>query len=123
MSEQHSTRLVGPYDHLSITDKSNISCTIPHEVKRRLFIDFLPFRGSVDKILTRSIYLVDGYIQMHPGTHNLAPDTRELLISNLYNAIIDYIITLTPAQLLSLHEPTTTTSESNLFNSATCDTN
>ena len=93
----NSTNLLGPYDHLTTSEKTAIACAIPHDVKSRLFDNLLPLRGSCDKVLTRIIFILDGYAQLHPtafdGTNN------ELLVNSLFNSITNHLRNTPPAEL------------------------
>jgi len=97
---RHSTSLLGPYDHLTTADKICVSALVPLDVKNRLFIDLLPFRGACDKILTRCLYMFDGFFQLNPQLAALEPELRELVVNNMLNALIDHLLTIEATSLL-----------------------
>ena len=99
---RHSTQLIGPYDHLSAIDKTTVSCMCPIEVKRRLFTDLFPLRGVTDKYLCRCVYMLDGYMNLHPELSEYSPELREHFLNELLNALIDHLLTLDPEKLLHL---------------------
>ncbi len=97
---RHSTALVGPYDHLATSDKTVISSLIPRETHNRLFKEFIPRRGSVDKVISRFIYALDGFVAHHAPMSDFPVTVRELIINNLINSFIDTVINIDPTTLL-----------------------
>ncbi len=92
-----STNLLGPYDHLSTSDKTAISCAIPLDVKSRLFDELLPLRGSCDKILSRIIFLLDTYTTIHAD--EFSREDTELLVNNFFNSITEHLRKTPPHSL------------------------
>lgn len=90
-----STALLGPWDNMSTAEKQLISVAIPPEVKERLFVDLLPRRGSVDKLLARLLYLVDAYVCEHADRINgLDQYEREAFVNQLLNSFVTHLQTL-----------------------------
>jgi hypothetical protein len=114
-----STALVGPYDHLSSLDKTVVSALIPRETHNRLFKEFIPRRGSVDKVITRFIYALDGFVAHHAPMSDFPVTVRELIINNLLNAFIDHVINIDPTTLLNYDTNPTTTAKPPVYNSPT----
>lgn len=96
-----ATTLLGPYDDLSTTDKTLVSAAIPPDVKERLFIDLLPRRGGVDKLIARLLYNVDAYFCKHPQLLSLEDEMKELVVSNLLNEMVSYLDELDPKTLVT----------------------
>jgi hypothetical protein len=113
-----STALVGPYDHLSSPDKTVVSALIPRETHNRLFKEFIPRRGSVDKVITRFIYALDGFVAHHAPMSDFPVTVRELIINNLLNAFIDHVIHIDPTTLLNYDTNPTTTAQPSVHNSS-----
>ena len=86
-----STSLLGPYDDLSTTEKIIISAAVPHEIKDFMFVDFLPRRGAVDKVLARGFYLIYGYIQANESLMTLSESDRETVVNKLFNKITVFL--------------------------------
>lgn len=89
-----STQLLGPYDDQSTYHKTMVSASIPPEVRDRLFKIYLPRRGAIDKVLTRSIYLLDSYLQAFDESLTLSIGDREEIVNNIFNQIALFLQTL-----------------------------
>jgi hypothetical protein len=95
-----STTILGPYDDLSTSDKIIISGAVPHDVKNFLFDFFLPRRGATDKLICRSIYMLEAYLSDHQFLQEFDELTREEIVNNLLNSFITYLQTLDPKSLI-----------------------
>ncbi len=95
-----STSLLGPYDDVSTGDKTIVSAAIPPDVKERLFVDLLPRRGSVDKLIARQLHRVDAYFCVHPELASLTDDMKEKVVNTLLNCFVDMLDELDPKQLV-----------------------
>jgi hypothetical protein len=95
-----STTILGPYDDVSTGEKTIVSAAIPPEVKERLFVDFLPRRGAVDKLITRQLYSIDAFLCKHPTLISLDETVREEVVNNLLNKLVDFLDELKPETLL-----------------------
>ena len=94
-----STTLLGPYDNLPTSEKTIVSAAIPPDVKERLFVDFLPRRGAVDKLMTRQLYMIDAYLCANPSILSIEENKREEVVNNLLNALNDFLSELKPANI------------------------
>lgn len=95
-----TTTLLGPYDNMGSSDKVMMSGAIPRPVRERLFTIAFPRRGSIDKIITRSLYTIDAFLATHPELLEHDEYTREVIITNYFNSIIVYLQNLDPKSLL-----------------------
>jgi hypothetical protein len=95
-----TTTLLGPYDDLGSSDKVMMSGAIPRAVRERLFTIAFPRRGAIDKIITRSLYMLDAYLATHPELNEFDEYTREVIVTNYFNSIISHLQTLDPKTLL-----------------------
>jgi len=48
--------------------------------------------------------MCDGFVEKNPSLKTLAPEVRELVISNMLNAIVDFLIELKVETLLTVPE-------------------
>jgi hypothetical protein len=94
-----STTLLGPYDGIGSMEKTIVSAAVPEDVKRRLFVDLLPRRGAVDKVLCRMLFLIDAYTCEHPGVLDLDETSREAFVNSLLNKLSDVLVTLSPEDI------------------------
>ena len=94
-----STIILGPYDDMPTSEKTIVSAAIPPDVKDRLFVNFLPRRGAVDKVITRQLYALDAFLCKHPFLSALDEESREKLVHALFNATIDFLAELDPHKL------------------------
>jgi len=95
-----TTTLLGPYDNLGSSDKVMVSGAIPRDVRDRLFTIHFPRRGSIDKIICRSLYMLDAYLVTHPALNEFDEYTREVIVTNYFNSIIAHLQKLEPKTLI-----------------------
>lgn len=94
-----STTLLGPYDDSPTTEKNLVSASIPPDVKERLFFDFLPLRGAIDKVICRQLYVIDAFLCKHPQLHDLDVTEREVFMNKLLNSIAEHLDKVEPEKL------------------------
>lgn len=95
-----STSILGPYDDLTTSEKMLISAAIPPDVRERLFTYFLPRRGALDKVVSRVIYLLDVYLDLHPELSKFNEYDREVIVNKFYNEITLFLRDLDPRKLV-----------------------
>lgn len=100
-----STDLLGPYDHLMTNQKVVVSAAIPQDVKDRLFVKLYHKRGVCDKVISRTLDLVDAWSVKHLSLLiQLSPVQREQCINDMLNSLADHLTTYSPQTTL-VHEP------------------